>query len=390
MKTLYDIIGVRLDADPETIKQAFRRAVKAHHPDLQGGDAAANRRVKAVIAANAVLRDPERRAAYDRHLALQRQRARSTRRKAILRFASGVMVLSAVMVGAGKLWLLSSTMPAGEVAAVVRPEPNPLEARGIGHDAQPLATKGFSGEASSSEASSNDDRPLSRSIARETPDGIATAEAAIESATREQPTGSVPLPATASWYRESAMDWRRKGDLDRAIADLERAIELAPQDSEAYRQRGNAWGLKGDVDRALADYDHALRIAPNDSAIFHDRGLMWQQNKDLDKALVDLDHAVRMSFTDPEIYTGQAYAGQGHNGQVYGEHVRVDQVYSDRGAVWFEKGRYDRALADLNQAIKINPGLASAYVRRAEVFERKGDRERARADRDQAALLELR
>jgi tetratricopeptide (TPR) repeat protein len=97
-----------------------------------------------------------------------------------------------------------------------------------------------------------------------------------------------------------------------------------------------------------------------------------------------------MSFTDPEIYTGQAYAGQGHNGQVYGEHVRVDQVYSDRGAVWFEKGRYDRALADLNQAIKINPGLASAYVRRAEVFERKGDRERARADRDQAALLELR
>ena len=385
MKTLYDILGVGPDADPEAIKQAFRRVVKAHHPDLQGGDAAADRRVKAVIAANAILRDPEQRAAYDRHLALQRRRARSIQRKAILRFALGVMALSAVMVGAEKLWWLSSPLPADEVASAAGPEPNPPGARGIGDAAPPPALQPPFSKASSSDGSTGDGRSLSRAIAREAPDSIAPAEAAIESATREEPTGAVPLSATAFSFRESAIGWIRKGDLDRAIADLERAIELAPLDSEVYRQRGNAWTLKGDVGRALADYDHALRIAPNDSAIFHDRGLMWQRNKELDKALVDLDHAVRMSFTDPEIYTGQAY-----NGQVYSEHVRIDQIYSDRGAVWFEKGRYDRALADLNQAIKINPGLGSAYVRRAEVFERKGDPERARDDRDQAALLELR
>ena len=104
-------------------------------------------------------------------------------------------------------------------------------------------------------------------------------------------------------------------------------------------------------------------ISPHVCKEVHDRGLMWQRMKELDKALVDLDRAVRMSFTDPE-------------------------VYSDRGAVWFEKGRYDRALADLNQAIKINPLLATAYVRRAGVFERKGDPEHARADRDQATLLD--
>src|SRR5439155_2106236 len=114
------------------------------------------------------------------------------------------------------------------------------------------------------------------------------------------------------------------------------------------------------------------------STIFHDRGLMWQRNNELDKALVDLDHAVRMSFTAPPADRAQLYRGQ----------VYIDQVYSDRGAVWFEKGRYDRALADLNRAIKINPGLSTAYIRRAGVFERKGDQERARADRDHATLLD--
>jgi curved DNA-binding protein CbpA len=378
MKTLYDVLGVRPDADAETIKQAFRRAVKAHHPDLQGGDAAANRRVKAVITANEILRDPERRAAYDRHLEFQRQRARSKRRRAVIRFASGVVVLSAVMVGAGELWLVSITGPAGkvagsmqrhdDVATVVRPQQNPPQARGIGNDAQPAAAQGASNEGSSSAGSSSEVRPILHSFTRESRGGTAEAEAAIESATSEESTAAVPLPATASSYRESAIDWIRKGDPDRALADLERAIELGPEDARAYRQRGNAWGLKGDVDRALADYDRALRIDPNDSAVFHDRGLMWQRNKELDKALVDLDRAVRMSFTYPQ--------------------VQIDQVYSDRGAVWFEKGHYDRALADLNQAIKINPGLTTAYLRRAGVFERKGDQERARADRDQAALLD--
>ena len=151
-------------------------------------------------------------------------------------------------------------------------------------------------------------------------------------------------------------------DLDRVIADLDRAIQRTPEDAQAYRDRGNAWGRKGDTDRALADYQQAIRINPNDPAIFHDRGLMWQRKGEFDKAIVDFDRAVRMSFSDPEIY-------------------------SDRGAAWFEKGSYDRALADFNQALKINPALATAYVRRAGVFERKGDQERARANREQATRL---
>src|SRR5262249_7549454 len=73
MKTLYDLLRVRSDANAEAVKKAFRRAVKAHHPDLNADEDAAER-FRKIIAANAILRDIEQRAAYDRHLKLERQR----------------------------------------------------------------------------------------------------------------------------------------------------------------------------------------------------------------------------------------------------------------------------------------------------------------------------
>src|SRR5215475_16006898 len=77
VSTLYDVLGIRPDADAETVKRAFRRAVKAHHPDLQGGDEAASERIKLIIAANEILGDPEQRAAYDDDLAFERHLALS-------------------------------------------------------------------------------------------------------------------------------------------------------------------------------------------------------------------------------------------------------------------------------------------------------------------------
>jgi len=57
------------------------------------------------------------------------------------------------------------------------------------------------------------------------------------------------------------------------------------------------------------------------------------------------------------------------------------------GLIEFQRGKLEEAERLIRQALKINPRLATAYVRRAVVFKRKGDQERARADREQAARL---
>jgi tetratricopeptide (TPR) repeat protein len=52
-----------------------------------------------------------------------------------------------------------------------------------------------------------------------------------------------------------------KGDNDRAIADYNQAISLAPKDGHAYFYRALAYSAKGDNDRAIADYNQAISLA---------------------------------------------------------------------------------------------------------------------------------
>ena len=62
----YDVLGVQRSADPETIKAAYRKLAKEHHPDRHNGCTQQEARFKAISEAYDVLKDPQKRAAYDR------------------------------------------------------------------------------------------------------------------------------------------------------------------------------------------------------------------------------------------------------------------------------------------------------------------------------------
>lgn len=63
----YRVLGVDRAADAEQIRQAYRRMAKTHHPDLNASDPEADARFKAINEAYEVLRDPQKRAVYDRY-----------------------------------------------------------------------------------------------------------------------------------------------------------------------------------------------------------------------------------------------------------------------------------------------------------------------------------
>ena len=63
-KDYYDIMGVARDATQDDIKRSYRKLARKYHPDVSD-DAGAEERFKEVGEAYEVLKDPEKRAAYD-------------------------------------------------------------------------------------------------------------------------------------------------------------------------------------------------------------------------------------------------------------------------------------------------------------------------------------
>jgi len=130
-----------------------------------------------------------------------------------------------------------------------------------------------------------------------------------------------------------------KGDLDGAIADYNRAIELNPKDARAYYNRGIAKRAKGDLDGAIADFSRAIELDPKYAIAYNNRGIAKDDKGDLDGAIGDYNRAIEL---DPK----HAVA------------------YNNRGFDKEARGDLDGAIADYNRAIELDPKLAIAYNNR--------------------------
>lgn len=75
----YDVLHVSRGASPQEIARAYRALLRRHHPDV-GGEEAVPAELQLIMEAFSVLRDPQRRRAYDRQAA-RRGRAGSEARE---------------------------------------------------------------------------------------------------------------------------------------------------------------------------------------------------------------------------------------------------------------------------------------------------------------------
>jgi len=166
----------------------------------------------------------------------------------------------------------------------------------------------------------------------------------------------------AKAYSLRGAAYSRKGDKDRAIADMDEAIRLSPNYSDAYSNRGWAYLSKKDYDRAIADFTRALELNPKIAAIYAGRGMAYGNKKDFNRAISDLDAAVGI---DPS-----------------------SENYNSRGPVYVKMGDDAKALADFNEAIRLNHDNWSAYVNRQNVYDRQGEYDKQIADLEETIRLQ--
>jgi tetratricopeptide (TPR) repeat protein len=123
---------------------------------------------------------------------------------------------------------------------------------------------------------------------------------------------------------------------------------------------------KGELgDEAIAVCSRIISRRPGDVIHFIYRGAAYQRKSDYDRAIADFDQAIRLDPND-------AFA----------------TAYNSRGNAYNAKGDYDRAIADFDQAIRLHPNLVASYNNRGLAYNGKGDYDRAISDLDRAVQLD--
>lgn len=157
------------------------------------------------------------------------------------------------------------------------------------------------------------------------------------------------------------------GQYDAAIELFSDAIGRCPELAKAYRCRGVALQMKGALDKASADLCRAVDLEPADVNNVFPRGCLFFDMEDYARASEDFDSVIE-SISDSSPNAALAYRY--------------------RGRCLFLLGKIMPSLRDFNEAIRLNPKLAIAYSNRGELFAANGEGQRAIDDFTRAIELD--
>ena len=177
----------------------------------------------------------------------------------------------------------------------------------------------------------------------------------------------------ADQYFEEGLLFYNRMDYDRSIESFNRVLELAPYGKDnniVYYNKGMAHYKNRQYDKSIYDFTKALELTSGEEKklkfdILVARGHAYHRSKELDYAMKDYSDALQLSP----------------------RHKDIKFIYTNKAAIWFANGKYEKAIDNLDKAITIDPKFDSAYYERARVWFQKEDFQRALIDAKEAVKL---
>ena len=171
--------------------------------------------------------------------------------------------------------------------------------------------------------------------------------------------GQLSSQHLATAFHQRGLARADKRDFGGAISDYNEALRNNSLYAVVYYHRFTAerdqrTGASPDSGRKQAPSPDPGRKAapspaadPKDAAGYNKRGIAWSEKRDYERAIADYNEALRLN---PQYHF----------------------AYYNRGNAWRSKRDYERAIADYSEALRINPQYALAYANRGHTWVDKG------------------
>jgi tetratricopeptide (TPR) repeat protein len=192
------------------------------------------------------------------------------------------------------------------------------------------------------------------------------------------------------------------GDYEKAVAQLEKAVRLEPEFTDAYNNLGNVYVKKKEYTKALPYYLEALKYQPENCQPYENLGRAYYELQQYDKALEYLAQSLKKNPDSGQTHVNLAlvYHQTGDLEKEILHAERALELFPDNvlvtrnlGIAFGKKGDWERSVLYLEKAVRLDPdnpnlvyNLGVAYVqnrqselvgRQIEKLERLGDRQAA-------------
>src|SRR5579883_795673 len=181
--------------------------------------------------------------------------------------------------------------------------------------------------------------------------------------------------------------YRATGKYSESIAELKRALALAPNSDDFYRRLGDVYLDSGDAAGALGAYQKAVKLNPYYWVDENALGAAYAQMADYPKAL----QAFRqVTVLEPDVdagfeNVGNMYLQQGQYQQSIPYFQKALQIepyfttYTNLGTSYFMTKQYPEAVEMFEKAVELNPNDADVVLNLADAYRGLGQQDKARA-----------
>lgn len=199
----------------------------------------------------------------------------------------------------------------------------------------------------------------------------------------------------ASWfaYANRAGYYLQAGQDALAMADLERSLQLRPDDADSLHMQALLYLKRKDFDRAFANFDRSIALRPWRADYFKSRCNASKLAGRNAEALLDAGMVLRAASHDPDNFLLRAsiYLAQENYPAALGDLNRAIDIdpekadsWANRGLVYLQQGLVPEAISDFNRAIILDPSIAAIYYNRGLAHVARGNSRQALEDLNHA------